>query len=315
MSLFFFEDFLLKNILENLFLPDYLKETLIKISESSAPLLIMGESGVGKEMVAKTVHYLSSRKNREPIIINSAAIPSDLLEKELFGAVSGAFTGSDKDSVGKFKQADGSTLILDEVGDLPYEVQGKLLKAIESGIIQPVGSNDILKVNCRIIGVTNKNLLEMVNKGQFREDLYYRLNVLSFAVPPLRDRLTKIKEIINYYISELSTKDVQYHLTDECYDLMLAYNWPGNIRELKNNLERAAVISNNEEITSDYLLLSSDINVNISHESLKEAVTQFKKRYITQVLESNGWNITKTSKVLDIQRTYLSRLIKQLNIS
>lgn len=315
MSLFFFEDFLLKNILENLFLPDYLKETLIKISESSAPLLIMGESGVGKEMVAKTVHYLSSRKNREPIIINSAAIPSDLLEKELFGAVSGAFTGSDKDSVGKFKQADGSTLILDEVGDLPYEVQGKLLKAIESGIIQPVGSNDILKVNCRIIGVTNKNLLEMVNKGQFREDLYYRLNVLSFAVPPLRDRLTKIKEIINYYISELSTKDVKYHLTDECYDLMLAYNWPGNIRELKNNLERAAVISNNEEITSDYLLLSSDINVNISHESLKEAVTQFKKRYITQVLESNGWNITKTSKVLDIQRTYLSRLIKQLNIS
>lgn len=296
----------------DLFLSEKTVNNINSISKSDAPLLILGESGVGKEIVANRVHKLSNRNKNEPIIINIAALPADLIEKELFGAVKGAFTGAETDSIGKFELANHSTLILDEIGELPLVIQGKLLRVIESGIIEPVGSNRSLKVDCRIIAVTNKNLEELISKGQFRNDLLYRLNVITLNIPPLRERITEIPKITQLFLNEFSKYKNEITISNEAMNKLISYDWPGNIRELKNTIERAITLSNNREITSEYLLLSSDNNVNIASTTLKEAMTIFKRRYITQVLESNGWNVTKSAKVLDIQRTYLSRLIKEL---
>jgi Nif-specific regulatory protein len=295
-----------------LFLSDKLLNQIKKIAESNATLLILGESGVGKDVVANRVHELSHRSLREPVILNVAAIPSDLLEKELFGSIKGAFTGAEEDFIGKFRLAHNSTLILDEIGELPLNIQGKLLNAIEKGIIQPVGSNDTYNVNCRIIGISNKNLLSLVDNGLFRKDLYYRLNVVSLHIPPLRDRVSEIKKIAKSFIREFSTESIDYSISETALNDLVFHDWPGNLREMKNCLERAVTLSDKEEITSEYLLLSSDNNVNISCITLKEAINNFKRKYIMQVLESNDWNVTRSAKILDIQRTYLSRLIKEL---
>lgn len=300
--------------LNRLFLDDNIKDYIKKISCSEATVLITGESGVGKEIVAQTVHNLSSRKEKEPVVLNVAALPSDLLEKELFGSVKGSFTDSKEDSVGKFKQADGSTLILDEIGELSLNVQGKLLNAIENGLIQPLGSNKLIQVDCRIIAITNRDLNKLVEEGFFRKDLFYRLNVLNIHIPPLRERIKEFRLILNTLLTEYSSDNKVYTISKDGFSYLLKEEWPGNIRELKNRLERAIVMSDSNEISSDILLLSSDIKVNMSEVTLKEAVRLFKKKYITQALEIYEWNITKTSKFLDIQRTYLSRLIKELNI-
>lgn len=301
-------------ILNNIYLSNSIKKDICNIAKSDATVLIAGESGVGKEVVAQAIHNLSKRSGKEAVFINIAAIPLDLIEKELFGSVEGAFTDSIKSSAGKFQQADGTTLVLDEIGELPLVIQGKILSAIENGIIQPIGSTNPIKVDCRIIAITNKKLPELVNMGLFRKDLYFRLNVLSIKLPPLKDRISQIKKIAENFLTILSPDDSKYTLTEDAIASLLGYSWPGNLRELKNVIERAIVMSDDKEITSDYLLLSSDNNVNITQETLKDAVNLFKKRYITQALEINGWNVTKTAKLLDIQRTYLSRLIKELNI-
>ena len=300
--------------LDNLFLSDSIKDEIVKIANSNATLLITGESGVGKEFVAKTVHELSPQFEKKPVIINIRAIPEELLEKELFGSLAGAFTDAKLDSVGMFRLANNSTLILDDVGSIPLSIQGKLLNAIENGLIQPIGSSTAIKVNCRIIAISTVPIPTLVEKGLFRRDLYYRLNVLSLVLPPLRDRVSLIEKITNYYLASVSSPGKVFIIDNEAMRKLVWYYWPGNIRELLNTLERGTVMSDGVKITSDYLLLSSDNNVNISNATLKDAVRLFKKRYITQALENNGWNVTKSANFLDIQRTYLSRLIKELNI-
>ncbi|MGL1891775.1 MAG: sigma 54-interacting transcriptional regulator [Spirochaetaceae bacterium] len=295
-----------------LYLPEKLITQLNQIAKSDATLLLLGESGVGKEIIANRVHTLSTRNKIEPIIINIAAIPADLLERELFGSVKGAFTGSESDYIGVFKRAHKSTLILDEIAEIPLTIQGKLLNVLEYGVIQPIGSNESFKVDCRIIAITNKDVNEQIEKGLFRKDLYYRLNVITFNVPPLRNRVQFIKQLIFDLIGVFSSENEKYSISDEALSQLISYHWPGNIRELSNTIERAITLSNNSEITSENLLLSSDNNVNISSATLKEAVDHFKKNYIMKVLEFNGWNVTKSAKILGIQRTYLSRLIKEL---
>jgi len=295
-------------------LSESMKDEIVKISKSNATLLITGESGVGKEVVAKTVHELSSQSKKKAVIINVRAIPSELLEKELFGSIAGAFTDAKDDSIGMFQLADDSTLILDDIGDISMSIQGKLLNAIENGVIQPIGSTTPIKVNCRIIAISTVPIPTLVEKGLFRRDLYYRLNVLSLEIPPLRDRVHQIGKITDYYLNTVSSLEKVFTIDNEAMSRLVWYNWPGNIRELLNTLERGTVMSDSHKITSDYLLLSSDNNVNISNATLKDAVRLFKKRYITQVLENNGWNVTKSSNFLGIQRTYLSRLIKEFNI-
>ncbi len=295
-----------------LFLSKKLLGQISSIAQSNATLLILGESGVGKDIVANKIHRYSNRSKKEAVVINVAAIPADLLEKELFGSVKGSFTGAVEDYSGKFVLADNSTLILDEIGELPLPIQGKLLKAIENGIIHPVGSNLTIQVDCRIIAITNKNVLDLVDKGLFRKDLYYRLNVVSLYIPPLRERVSELKKIVEFFLKQFSNNKTTYTIEKNALNDLIFHDWPGNIRELKNCLERAITLSDKPEITSEYLLLSSDNNVNISSATLKEAINNFKRKFILQVLESNEWNVTKSAKILDIQRTYLSRLIKEL---
>jgi len=295
-----------------LYLPECLCEQLENIARSSANLLITGETGVGKEVVANFIHILSKGKDNPPVIINIGAFPEDLLEKELFGSIKGAFTDSEEDYKGKFDLASNTTLILDEIGEIPLHIQGKLLSAIERGVITPLGSNRTVKVNCRIIGVTNRDVNELLDGGLLRKDLFYRLNVLSLDIPPLRERKEFLPEIAHDLLNEFCVNGKNRTLSKESLSKLLAYNWPGNIRELKNCIERAITLTDKKEITSEYLLLSSDNNVNISKNTLKEAIKNFKREYIKEVLDSNFWNITKSSKILGIQRTYLSRLIKEL---
>ncbi len=245
------------DILKNLYLNDTLKSTLVKISKSEATVLVTGETGVGKEVVATAIHGLSNRSSLPPVFINVAAIPQDLLEKELFGALSGAFTDSKENYIGKFQQANGSTIVLDEIGELPLITQGKLLGAIENGIIQQLGSNETIVTDCRVIAITNRDLPKLVKEGKFRKDLYYRLNVLSLEIPPLRERTSLLRSIINSFLVELSLDDDPYTLSKEALTSLVTQNWPGNLRELKNCLERAVAMTNTREISSDYLLLSS----------------------------------------------------------
>lgn len=303
---------MLKVLIKELFLSDKLQKEIFSVSNSNANLLILGESGVGKDVIARSIHQKSKRSDRDPVFVNVAAIPDDLLEKELFGSIKGSFTGAEEHSVGKFRMADGSTLILDEIGELPLALQGKLIKFIEQGIVEPIGSNELFKVDCRIICITNKNLFELVNNGLFRKDLYYRLNVLTIEIPPLRERIPFIKSIADSFLKDLTPKNSNVHFDNNVYEKLILYKWPGNIRELKNSIERAIVLSDSEKITSEYLLLSSDNNGNISSATLKDAMHDFKRKYILQILESNEWNVTKSAKILGIQRTYLSRLIKEL---
>ncbi len=293
-------------------LPEDILDNIDKISNSDLNLLIEGESGVGKDYIAELVHKKSKRSEYPSIAINIAAIPSDLLEKELFGSIRGAFTSSESNYIGKFEKAHNSTLILDEIGDLTLMLQAKILDAIEKGIIQPIGSSETRKINCRIIAVTNKNLENKVKNGEFRKDLFYRLNVLKLTVPPLRKRVKDIIPIAKNILEDLTSSRDKYTFDKSAINLILSYDWPGNIRELKNSIERALVLSDKKEITSDFLLLSSNNNVNICKVTLKEAMNEYKNKYILQVLESNDWNVTRSAKILGIQRTYLSRLIKEL---
>lgn len=296
--------------IKDLFLDKDLISKIDRISKTSASILIQGESGTGKEYIAHYIHKQSSFSNREPLFINLSAIPQDLLEKELFGSVKGSFTGAETESRGKLLLADNSTLVLDEISELPLQVQGKIVNFLETGFFYPIGSSNKESITCRIIAITNKNLYEMTEKGLFRKDLFYRLNTIILEIPALRDRINHLKPLSIEILNSFSPKAF---FSLEAMNQILSYDWPGNIRELRNVIERAVVLSELDEISSENLLLSSDNNVNISSTTLKQAIDDFKRKYILKVLESNDWNITKSANILDIQRTYLSRLVKELN--
>lgn len=293
------------------YLPESLIEEIKRIAQSDVNILITGESGSGKDFVAELIHNYSKKRDLTPVFIDISSIPTDLLERELFGSHKGAFTGSDEFYEGKLVQADNNTLILDGVGDIPLLTQGKINGFLDKGEFEPLGSNIKTKVSCRVIAITNKDLPSLVEDGQFRSDLYYRLNVIGLNIPPLRSRVEVILPLAEEILQSI---DPIRTFSKEVKTAFLSYEWPGNIRELRNVIERAAVLCSNEEITSEYLLLSSNNNGNISSTTLKDAVNNFKREYILKVLESNEWNVTHSAKVLGIQRTYLSKLIKDLNI-
>jgi Nif-specific regulatory protein len=280
----------------------------------------LGESGVGKELFAEQIHLHSPRNNDPLIRVNCAALPESLLESELFGHVKGAFTGATSDRRGRFELANGGTMFLDEIGDLPLNLQVKLLRVIQHRTFERVGGTEPIKVDVRIIAATNKDIEKEVDSGRFRADLYYRLNVLPIYIPPLRERREDIPLLADFFLRRFKreTKKQIHGFAPESMQTLLSYSWPGNVRELENAVERAVVTTKVDTITSDAFVLdrlSENPEDEYSGKALKEAVNIFKKHYVRQVLEMNQWNQTKTSKLLGIQRTYLSRLIKELGIN
>ncbi len=294
-------------------------ELVARIAETDSSVLIHGESGVGKELIAEQIHQRSARRNGPLVRVNCAALPEPLLESELFGHVKGAFTDADRNRTGRFELADGGTIFLDEIGDLPPALQAKMLRVIQERSFEKVGSSTPVRVNVRILAATNKDIAKAVEQGEFRSDLYYRLNVLPIEVPPLRRRREDIPALAEFFLKRFKqeTKKQVQGFTDEAMETLLSYSWPGNVRELENVVERAVVICDKSYISPDELALDrrgARRGGEYEDKSLKESVTLFKKHFIRNALERHGWHQTETAKALGIQRTYLSRLIKELEI-
>lgn len=296
-----------------------LKEVAKKIAASDVTVLISGETGTGKEVLANYIRSLSSRKNAPFVIVNCGSLSQTLAEDELFGHVKGAFTDALMDYKGKVAQAETGILLLDELGDLSLSIQAKLLRFLQFKEYIPIGGTFPVKANIRVIGITNKNLVDLVRAGEFREDLYYRFHIMPLEVPPLREREEDISLLAEYFIRKFSNANgkVGIGITWKAMRKLSGHHWYGNVRELENTLERAVVLSpNGSKITEDLILFDS-----VSTEGqftllpLKEAVLSFKREYIINALDEFHWNQTLTAKKLKVQRTYLARLIKELEIS
>ncbi|GHU30008.1 hypothetical protein FACS1894172_02330 [Spirochaetia bacterium] len=287
-----------------------------RIGAVDSPVFITGESGVGKELFAEQVHLHSKRKDAPLVRVNCAAMPEQLFESELFGYVRGAFTGALESRRGRFEIADGGSIFLDEIGDLSFTLQAKLLRVLQQKTFEKVGSDVSVNADIRVIAATNKNIEEMVEQGAFRPDLYYRLNVLPLYVPPLRDRREDILPLADFFLNRIvqRNKAPVSGFTPDARNALLAYRWPGNIRELENCVERAYVLKSDSRIQIEDLFLQPEETDSDSGLSLKEAVNWYKVRYIRRVLAEHNGNQTKTAQALQIQRTYLLKLIKELKI-
>jgi len=278
-----------------------------KISASDSTVLILGESGTGKELIATTVHYQSSRKGRQLIKVNCAALPEGLIESELFGHERGAFTGAVKRKPGRFELAHGGTIFLDEIGDLPLSTQAKILRVIQERQFERLGGTVTLTVDVRIIAATNKNLEEEVKAGRFREDLFYRLNVIPVALPPLRERKEDIPALIEFFMARYRKKlSKNVRFSKDAADLLMAYDYPGNVRELENIIERCVTLSTGEVIEKDELpsLIAHDKQIS-KNLSLSYVTAEAEKAHIIRVLKTTQDNKTKASEMLGISRKTL----------
>lgn len=301
-------------------------------AQSMSNVLITGESGTGKELIAQSIHNFSDRRKQPFVSINCGAIPKELLESELFGYEPGSFTGaSNKGRMGKFELADGGTIFLDEIGEMPIDMQVKLLRVIQERKLTRIGGNHVFDLDVRIIAATNKDLFEQCKKGGFREDLYYRINVLHVSLPPLRDRKEDINELILHFINKLNVKlnkDVQ-DISQEAMKKIKNYNWPGNIRELENAVERAVNLCNSQIISENDIFienLQSDLsfassvegnankNKDIISESDIEPLEVIEKRAIERALNISGGNITTTASLLKVTRNTIYNKMKKYNL-
>ncbi len=296
---------------------------LEKILNTDVTIFIKGETGTGKELIAQAIHYNSHRKNSAFIAQNCSTLPENLLESELFGYKRGAFSGADKDKEGLIKAADGGTLFLDEIGDMPLNLQAKLLRIVQDKLLRPLGSNESSLVNVRIIAATHKNLEQMIKAGDFREDLYYRLNVYPIELPPLRSRKEDIPSLLTYYLDKYSkkyNKEIQ-GLSPIVLDLLLAYDYFGNIRELSNIIERAVLLAENKGyILPEHLdnkLTAPDFSIKIEPNKknrLKSLVANYEATLIQQELKEHQGNQTNTAKKLGISRRCLIEKINRYQI-
>lgn len=296
---------------------EHLKEQIKMAAASNGRVLILGESGSGKELVAHLLHENSQRAGRPFVEVNCAAIPQELIESELFGHEKGSFTGAFETKKGKFEQASNGTLFLDEIGDMSLQTQAKVLRVIETQEFQRVGGNKNIKVDVRIISATNKELNEEVKKDRFREDLYFRLNVIPIKVPPLRERTEDVPLLVEHFLEYFAAEYGQQtkKITPEAIRILQKFSWPGNIRELKNVLERIVIMTPSATITpADLFLPEATMSDYFSINSLKDARDLFEKDFISRKLEENAWNISKTADVLDIERSNLHRKIKAYDI-
>lgn len=290
-----------------------LKEIITQVAPTDATVLISGESGSGKELVARAIHALSPRSNAQMVAVNCAALPHDLLESELFGHVKGAFTGAAKDKRGKFEIAGGGTLMLDEISELALDLQAKLLRAIQERVISPVGSESGREVDVRIVAATNVNLKKRVSEGKFREDLFYRLNVIPVHVPSLRKRSSDIPLLVSHFLSRLAPRS-DVGLDAELMSILANHRWPGNVRELENLIERMVVLRRGDTLTKADL--PHDFSAETEKTDIQQAVTfhEAEKSLILNALERSNGNRTKAAELLAIPRHVLLYRLKKYGI-
>jgi len=291
----------------------------LKVANSRTSTMILGESGTGKELLARLIHYVGPRKEKPLIILNCAALPETLLEAELFGYEKGAFTGALARKIGKFELADGGTLFLDEIGEMTQGMQAKLLGVLQEGVFYRVGGNTPIGVDVRILCATNKDIAREVGEGRFREDLYYRLNVVQIHMPALRERREDITLLVEYFLNMFKQERgfLDLPISKTAMEKMVQYDWPGNVRELRNAIERAVVMGNGKEVLAEDLPIGGGKTSAPALElglSLKEAEDRFKKEFISLNLKYHNGNRSKAAKTMGIQRTYLSRLISKFSL-
>ncbi len=314
------------NILSNNEKMQSVFELVEKVSDSDSTILIYGESGTGKELIARAIHYNSYRQDKPLVPINCGAIPGELLESELFGYEKGAFTGATSSRKGRFELASGGTVFLDEIGEMSPALQVKLLRVLQEREFERVGGTQTIKVDVRIIAATNRNLEELVATNQFREDLYYRLNVIPIHLPPLRDRKSDIPLLVAYFIERFNTEKKRRieGITPEAMDLLIRYNWPGNVRELENLIERITIIKGSGLIAPEDLPknLSEAVtngvvpDVDIPHEGLDfdDAVQAFERQLLTKALQRTQGVKSKAAELLHMNRTTLVEKVKKLRL-
>jgi DNA-binding NtrC family response regulator len=296
-------------------------ETARKVAKLSATVLILGESGTGKELLARFIHRESGSPEAPFVAVNLAAIPRELVESTLFGHEKGAFTGAIKQQLGKFELAAGGTLFLDEIGDLRYELQAKLLRAIQEGEIERVGGTHPIKTDFRLITATNIDLEKAVREGTFREDLYYRLKVIPLRMPALRDRVEDLPELAHFFLRRYNLK---FHknlqgIADSTLRILSAYWWPGNIRELENLIERLVAVSDKDWVTDEDLpyefhVAHVDTDKPATENLLERATSTFERNFIIRALEKGGWNVTATARALGIPLSTLKFKMERLDI-
>jgi len=302
-----------------------------KVAPTNSTVMIYGESGTGKELIARAIHFNSQRKNKPFLTVDCGVLSQDLLESELFGHIKGSFTGAVVTKPGLFEVADGGTVFLDEIGDINPIIQGKLLRVIQEQEFLPVGGVQNKKVDLRFIVATNKNLEELVNEKMFREDLYYRLNVVSITIPPLRERKDDIPILAYHFLKKFNqemNKEIK-SISVEAMNKLINYEWPGNVRQLENVIERAVVMAESQTIVLEYLPASilgkgADMDTKIPRDSeelkqmkkyLREsAVENVEKMFVLEALNRNDWNVTRTAKEVGMQRTNLQALMRKYNI-
>jgi len=299
-----------------------LRQQIAIMAPTNARVLVYGESGTGKELVARALHAQSERGHAPFVEVNCAAIPEELIESELFGHIKGAFAGANEAKQGKFSRADGGTLFLDEVGDMSLKTQSKVLRALDEGRFHILGSNEPVGVDVRIIAATNKNLEEEIARGNFREDLFYRLNVIPFFVPPLRDRKEDVPLLAQHFLEEFAVAYGRkcHEISAEAAAQLQDYNWPGNVRELRNLIERMVIMNPAARVIErrhlpQLLSRPRKAAAGAEFSSLHEARAAYERDYILKKLEENGGNMTRTAEVLGLERSHLYRKMKSLGLS
>ena len=288
-----------------------------KVADSKASVLLTGESGTGKELFAHLIHDRSQRQNNPFVSVSCGALPASILERELFGHEKGAFTGAETLKIGLFEAAHTGTLFLDEIGEMPLDMQVKLLRVIQEESFIRLGGTETIKVDVRLITATNRDLDKEVQEGNFRQDLFYRVNVIKMTLPPLREKLEDIADLLTYFIKKHSPEKQPVKKPGKgLISHLMSYSWPGNIREMENSVERAIVLTDGDELLTEafpFETSQAPIELNVGS-TLKQASDLFRKTFISNTLKSTSGNRTKAAQVLDVQRSYLSRLIKELEI-
>jgi two-component system nitrogen regulation response regulator NtrX len=298
-----------------------LRQQIAVTAPTNGRVLVFGESGTGKELVARALHAASLRNKGPFVEVNCAAIPEELIESELFGHIKGSFTGASEDKIGKFEKADGGTLFLDEIGDMSMRTQSKVLRVLEEQRFEPVGSNQTMSVDVRVIAATNKNIEQEINRGSFRQDLFYRLNVIPFFVPPLRDRTQDVPALARFFLNEFSSAygKKTRELSDPAMDILMRYPWPGNVRELRNLVERLVIVCPQARIEPHHLPpeLFRGVAESPQHpySTLHEARSAYEREFILRKLQEHRWNMTQTAGALGLERSHLYRKMKTLGIA
>jgi len=297
-----------------------IKQMIDRASKTNAHVLITGENGTGKDLVAKNIHNNSDRALNNFVVVNCAAIPANLIESEMFGYEKGAFTGASKRQAGKFEHANHGTLFLNEIGEMSSEAQAKLLHVIETSEITRLGGNATITVDVRIIAATNKNIHKAISDNTFREDLFYRLNVITIHIPPLRERTNDIVLLADYFLQnkcrQMGTNIKTF--SEKAKKALTSHNWPGNVRELNNMVEKLVIFTSKDIIDQQDIfnnMDNSDRQTGIKNKDLRVSRNEWEKQFIVDTLKQNNWNIKQAAKELNIERTYLHRRMKQLDIS